>query len=481
MPVPIATEGGVVVAPAKDSTPTTANDTAVLHRSTHDRPSKVISASGTHVKLQHAGSSTTQDFLDSSGGAAVACLGHAHPRVLAAMRAQLEQVCYAHTLLFTSEPAEQLGALLAASTDGQLSRALFVSSGSEAIEAALKLARQHFLELPTPQPGRVNFIARQQSYHGITLGALAVSGHVARRKLFEPVLARNVGRVSACNEYRGLRQGETVAAYVARLEAELESEFQRLGPDTVCGVLVEPVVGAALGCVPPSEGYLAMLRRVCQKHGALLIFDEVMCGMGRTGTLHAWEQEGVVPDIQTIGKGLGGGYMPIAGILINRSVVDVLDAGTGAFSHGHTYQGHPLACTAALEVQRVIRDENLMTNVRAQGALLGKLLHQSLDGHDHVGNVRGRGLFWGIEFVADKATKRPYPAAAMVAAGVHKLALQPQYSLSLYPGTASAEGFDGDHVLLAPAYNVGEDEIRHMVSLTTRVIEEYFRDMAPSS
>lgn len=370
-----------------------ANQPSLLHRSLHVTPSRVTSASGNYIHL-----STGQRILDATGGAAVACLGHGNRRVGAAVAAQMQSFSYAHTLVFTSAAAEELADLLVESTGGAMSKAFVVSSGSEAMEAALKLARQYFMEMSPAQPRRANFIARRQSYHGNTLGALSASGHVARRALFEPTLLRNVSHVSACNVYRGLRAGETEADYVARLAQELDDEFARLGPDNVCAFVAEPVVGAALGCVTSPPGYFQAMKRVCDKHGALVILDEVMSGMGRTGTLHAWQAQevGIVPDIQTIGKGLGGGYAPVAGLLINRKVVDVLDNGTGAFSHGQTYQGHPVACAAALEVQKIIREENLVENAMVMGQLLGSLLTERLKDHPHVGDVRGRGLFWGV-------------------------------------------------------------------------------------
>jgi adenosylmethionine-8-amino-7-oxononanoate aminotransferase len=346
------------------------------------------------------------------------------------------------------------------------------------MEAAVKLARQYFLELPTPQPQRSKFIARRESYHGTTLGALSVSGHVSRRTLFEPMLLPNVSRVSACNAYRHQGQTESTEQYVARLAQELDSEFQRIGPDTVCAFVAEPIVGAASGCVPSVPGYFAAMRAVCNKYGALLIFDEVMCGMGRTGTLHAWEQEGgVVPDIQTIGKALGGGYQPVAAVLISKKVIDALDAGSGTFMHGQTYQGHPVACAAALRVQQIIREDSLLSNVRTQGALLSSLLLRSLASHPYVGNIRGRGLFWGIEFVRNKETKEPFPKELGVAMRVHRKGLQSKWGVSIYPGNGTKDGNLGDHVLLAPAYMIKTEEVEMLVELVTGVIEEVFVEL----
>jgi len=266
------------------------------------------------------------------------------------------------------------------------------------MEAAIKLCRQYFLELSPPQPQRVRFIARKESYHGTTLGALSMSGHLARRKLFQPILipTNHISHVSACNSYRGMKEGESVSAYVTRLAEELDDEFHRVGPDSVCAFVAEPVVGAALGCVPAVPGYFQAMKKVCEKYGALLVFDEVMCGMGRSGTLHAWEQEGVVPDVQTIGKGLGGGYAAVAGVLVGPKVVRALEKGSGAFAHGQTYQGHPVACAAGLEVQRIISEDRLVENVAKRGAYLERLLKARLADHPNVGDIRGKGLFWGV-------------------------------------------------------------------------------------
>lgn len=287
--------------------------------------------------------------------------------------------------------------------------------GSEAVEAALKLARQYFLELPTPQPQRTKFIARLPSYHGTTLGALSAGGHVSRRRPFEPLLSKNTSHVSPCYAYRGKRNGESDADYVSRLAAELDAEFQRVGSENVCAFIAEPVVGAvgscfsfhktivsanllfqALGCVPAVPGYFPAMKAVCEKYGALLILDEIMSGMGRCGTLHAWEQEDVVPDLQTIGKGLGGGYAPVSGLLIGDHIVQAIDKGTGAFCHGQTYQGHPISCAAALAVQKTIQEESLLENVRNMGAYLESQLRRRLEDHPNVGDIRGRGLFWGV-------------------------------------------------------------------------------------
>jgi adenosylmethionine-8-amino-7-oxononanoate aminotransferase len=441
----------------------------VLHRSLHDQPKKVVKAQGTYLYLENG-----QKILDATGGAAVACLGHNHPLVKEAIAAQTDKFSYCHSLFFSSDVGEDLCRSLVDSTNGQMSKAFIVSSGSEAMEAAVKMARQYFLELSPPQPSRLRFIARKESYHGTTLGALGIGGHVARRALYEPMLSQYVSHVSACNLYRGMKETETESQYVARLQKELDDEFQRVGSETVCAFVMEPVVGAALGCVPAPKGYIQAMKDVCEKYGALLILDEVMCGMGRCGTMHTWMEEGVVPDLQTIGKGLGGGYAPVAGMLLGHKVVSVLSKGTGAFAHGQTYQGHPIACAAALEVQKIIQKESLVERVHRLGSTLAKLLRQLLQNHPHVGDIRGRGFFWGIEFVKDKVSKEPFDPAEGVAMRIHNLGMEEPHNISLYPGTGTVDGKMGDHVLIAPAYNIGEVELSNLAVRVANVIKEHF-------
>jgi adenosylmethionine-8-amino-7-oxononanoate aminotransferase len=444
-------------------------ESKVLHRSLKEQPKKVVKANGSYLYLENG-----QKILDATGGAAVACLGHNHAEVQEAITAQMNKFSYCHSLFFSSDVGEDLCRFLVDSTNGNMSKAFIVSSGSEAIEAAVKMARQYFLELSPSQPKRHRFIARKESYHGTTLGALAIGGHLARRSLYEPMLSPHVSHVSACNVYRGMKSDETDFEYISRLQQELDDEFRRVGPDTVCAFVMEPVVGAALGCVPAPNGYIRAMKSICDKYGALLILDEVMCGMGRCGTLHAWMEEGIVPDLQTIGKGLGGGFAPVAGLLLGHRVVDVLRNGTGAFVHGQTYQGHPIACAAALAVQRFIQKELLVERVHRLGPVLASLLYESLQDHCHVGNIRGRGFFWGIELVKDKTSKIPFDPSEGVAMGIHDLGIRDPHNVSIFPGTGTVDGRVGDHVLIAPAYNIGEQELNDLAGRVARVIREYF-------
>ncbi|KAH0536041.1 hypothetical protein FGG08_007048 [Glutinoglossum americanum] len=433
------------------------------------------SGSGIYLMMENG-----QRILDATCGAAVSGIGHGNARVKAAIVAQLDEVSYCHPGFFKTLIAEQLASFLVKSTRGQMSRALLTGSGSEAVEAAMKLARQYFLELSPPQPTRSRFISRQGSWHGCTIAALSAGDFRVRKNLFAPLLPDNVSRVSACNVYRDLCEGEDIKDYVARLAQELEDEFQRLGVETVCAFIAEPVAGSALGCAPAVPGYFQAMKEVCDRHGALLIFDEVMCGMGRTGTLHAWEQEGVVPDIAAIGKALGCGYGTMSALLITDRVISALQRGRGYFAHGQTYQASPIACAAALEVQRIVQEENLVENVRRMGFYLKHLFRERLGGHPNVGDIRGRGLLCGIEFVADKISKEPLDATLNVSKKIHLRGLKRGYDVTIFPGTGCVDGWNGDHILLAPPFTVREADIEEIVDRVSRVIEDEFAEMAGS-
>jgi adenosylmethionine-8-amino-7-oxononanoate aminotransferase len=434
----------------------------LVHRSLRVDPPLAVRGEGIwlHEANGHA-------VIDGSGGAAVACLGHGHPHVLGAMRAQMERLTYAHTALYSCESAERLADMLVGHAPGGLTHAYFVSSGSEGMEAALKMARQFHVERGEPQ--RRHVIARRQSYHGNTLGALAAGGNMMRRALYEPVLSPAFHQVSPCYAYRDRADDESEADYVQRLADELEAEFQRLGPETVIAFCAETVVGATLGCVTALPGYFEKVRAICDRHGALLILDEVMSGMGRCGTLHAWEQEGIAPDIQVIAKGLGGGYQPIGGILIHGRVIAAIRDGSGAFMHGHTYQAHPMACAAAVAVQEVIAGEGLLDNVRAMGARLEEGLVERLGNHAHVGDIRGRGLFWAVELVEDRATKRPFDPALRRNERVKQEAHA--RGLACYPMGGTIDGKRGDHVILAPPYNVTAGELDMILDRFAAAVE----------
>ena len=386
-------------------------------------------------------------IVDGCGGAAVSCLGHSDRTVTEAIKAQLDVLPFAHTGFFTSEPAEELAAMLAERAPEGISRVYFVSGGSEAAEAAIKLARQYFLEIGED---RSKIIARRQSYHGNTLGALAAGGNEWRRRQFAPLLTDAMSHIAPCHYWRWGEPGETPEAYGERAANELEAEILRLGPETVAAFMAEPVVGATMGAVPAVPGYFKRIREICDRYGVLFIADEVMCGMGRTGSLFACDQDGVRPDMILIAKGLGAGYQPIGATLVSETIHQAIAGGSGFFQHGHTYMGHPAACAAGAAVLRAIEERGLIDNVNAMGARLREGLEARLGQHPNVGDIRGRGLFLGLELVADRDTKAPLPPEAKTHAKIKKAAFQ--RDLMVYPMGGTIDGARGDHVLVAPPF-----------------------------
>jgi adenosylmethionine-8-amino-7-oxononanoate aminotransferase len=405
-------------------------------------------------------------YLDASGGAAVSCLGHSDSAVVKAIQGQLAKLPFAHTSFFTNEPMEALADALIARAPKSFDKVYFVSGGSEAMEAALKLARQYFVEKGEPQ--RAHIIGRRQSYHGNTLGALAVGGNAWRRKQFEPLLIKTT-HVSPCFAYRGKQAGESDAAYGERLARELEQEIQRLGEKSVIAFVAETVVGATLGAATPVPGYFKRVREVCDRYGVLLILDEVMCGMGRCGTLWTFEQEGVVPDMAAVAKGLGAGYQPIGALLISRQIADAIQQGSGFFQHGHTYIGHAAACAGALAVQQRLNEDGVLARVAPLGRALEQRLREQFENHPHVGEIRGRGLFRAIELVEDRATKKPFDPKLRMHARVKRKALQA--GLMCYPMGGTIDGVQGDHVLLAPPFIVEEAQLDELVDKLATAIE----------
>jgi len=397
-------------------------------------------------------------YLDGSGGAAVSCLGHSDPDVRAALHAQIDRLAFAHTGFFTSEPAESLADQLVTHAPAGIERVYLVSGGSEAVEAAIKLARQYFIE--TGQPERQRIIARRQSYHGNTLGALAAGGNEWRRAQFAPLLFET-SHIAPCYEYRDRHVGESREAYGLRVADELEAEILRLGPETVMAFIAEPVVGATSGAVPAVPGYLKRIREICDRYGVLLILDEVMCGMGRTGHLFACAEDGIAPDMITIAKGLGAGYQPIGALLTSRQIYTAIAEGSGFFQHGHTYMGHPMAAVAARAVLDAILGRGLLARVLEQGAKLDAALRAELGQHPHIGDIRGRGLFRGIELVADRETKAPFDPARKLHAEVKKRAFEA--GLICYPMGGTIDGHRGDHVLLAPPFIIEDAQIDELV------------------
>ncbi|KRE16002.1 hypothetical protein ASE66_09505 [Bosea sp. Root483D1] len=432
-----------------------ASASAVLHRNLRSTPQLALAGDGVHLV-----DADGRRYLDASGGAAVSCLGHGHPRVTAAIIAQLGKLEYAHTSFFTNEPSERLAQMLierAPPGFGQ-GRVAFLGSGSEAMEAALKLARQYFVEIG--QPRRSRFISRRMSYHGNTLGALAVGGHAGRRALYQPILIET-SQISPCYAYRDQREDETAEAYGLRVADELDAEIRRLGPETVAAFLAEPIVGATLGSVTAVPGYFARIREICDRHGVLFIADEVMCGMGRAGAMFVSAQEGVRPDLITIAKGLGAGYQPIAATMASERVAGAIEAGSGLLANGHTYMSHAVACAASIAVIETIEEEGLLDNVARMGALLSRRLGEAFGQHPHVGDIRGRGLLQSLELVADRDSKQPFVAKEGLAARIKQTAQA--LGLICYPSSGTADGVNGDHVLLAPPFTIDAGHVDEIV------------------
>ena len=433
----------------------------VFHRSPRQQLPTVVEGCGIELV-----DSTGKRYLDASGGAAVSCLGHSHPEVVRAIQQQLDHIAYAHTSFFTNEPAEQLATTLAQSAPGDLNHVFFVSSGSEAIEASLKLARQYFVERGETQ--RKHFIARRQSYHGNTLGALAIGGNAGRRQPFLPLLVA-AHHVSPCYAYREQDAQEDDAQYAQRLAAELEAKILELGPETVAAFVAETVVGATAGALAPVGDYLKKIRAVCDRYGVLLILDEVMSGMGRTGHLFACEEDGMAPDIIAIAKGLGAGYQPIGAMIASTRIYDTIVGGSGFFQHGHTYVAHVAACAGALAVQRVIQEEHLLDNVKKRGEQLRQFLREKFSDHPHVGDVRGRGLFVGIEFVQDRLSKAAFDPHLKVHAQLKVSGMK--HGLLTYPSGGTVDGVRGDHVLLAPPFICTEADIERICERFVKAVQ----------
>ena len=425
----------------------------ILHRQIKDSLPVAVQGEGVYIIDQDG-----KRYLDASGGAAVSSLGHSHAGVIEAIKNQVDAIAFAHTGSFTSQPAEELADFLVERAPPGIEHVYFVSGGSEAVESALKISRQYFLEKGQPQ--RRKFIARRQSYHGNTLGALAIGGNQWRRAPFEPMLI-NAELISACYSYREQAESESMVEYGCRVADELDAKIRDLGAENVIGFVAEPVVGATAGALVPPPNYFKRIREICDRHGILLILDEVMCGMGRTGSLFACEQEGVSPDIITIAKGLGAGYQPIGAMLCSDTIFTAIRDGSGFFQHGHTFMGHATACAGALAVQRAIESENLLANVRAMGSLLHKLLLERFGDHQNIGDIRGRGLFLGIELVADRRSKKALDPGLAVHEAIKRHAMA--QGLMCYPSGGTIDGKRGNHVLLAPPFIIDENQVSEIV------------------
>ncbi len=438
----------------------------IFPRHTKQLPPTAMRGEGCYLYDQNG-----KQYLDGSGGAAVSCLGHGDKTVIEAVKSQLDRLAYAHTGFFTSEPAETLADLLIDHAPGDLDRVYLVSGGSEAMEAALKLARQYFVEKGEPKRGRV--IARKQSYHGNTMGALSAGGNAWRRAQFGPLLI-DMSHIDPCYEYRLKYDDETPEDYGLRAANLLEEELLRVGPENVMAFAAEPVVGATAGALTAAPGYFKRIREICDQYGILLILDEVMCGMGRTGSLFACDHDGVSPDILCIAKGLGAGYQPIGAMLCSRQIYAEIENGSGFFQHGHTYLGHPTAAAAGVAVVNAMLDRNLVPRVKTQGDKLMAALKAQLGQHPHIGDIRGRGLFQGVELVADRTTKAPFEASRKIAGRIKTAAFDA--GLICYPMSGTIDGQNGDHVLLAPPFIISDDQIDELVSKLSGAIDSVLQN-----
>ncbi len=426
----------------------------IFHRQIHAQLPTAERGDGAYIY-----DSSGKQYIDACGGAAVSCLGHSHPKVIEAVMRQVKQMPYAHTSFFTNQPSELLANFLIERAPEGIDHVYFVSGGSEAMESALKLARQYFVE--NGQPERKKFISRKQSYHGNTLGALAIGGNQWRRQPFENLLI-DVDHIDTCYAYRDMQINESLEDYGLRVANQLEKRINDVGAETVIGFVAEPVVGATAGALVPAPGYFKRIREICNDYGILLILDEVMCGMGRTGTLFASEQENICPDILVVAKGLAGGYQPLGAMLCSSDIYAAFADGSGLFQHGHTYVGHATACAAGLAVQQVIEEEKLLENVNTMGEKLHEGLIQRFSDHPHVGDIRGRGLFRAIELVSNRSTKAPFDPVEKVHAVIKQSAMD--LGLACYPSGGTIDGVLGDHVLLAPPYLINTNQIDEIVS-----------------
>jgi adenosylmethionine-8-amino-7-oxononanoate aminotransferase len=411
-----------------------------------------------------------KEYIDGSGGPAVFCLGHAHPEVNEALKQQLDRIACGYRYNFTSDPLEELTEIIARECGSGLRRMIFTTGGSEAVESALKVALHY--HTANGEPSRRRFIARRRSWHGNTLGALSVSEFKERRDPFEGALIP-ASHLSPANVYRppaGVAPAE-IARYCAQ---ELEAEIVRLGSRNVAAFIFEPVVGAAGGVVPAPEGYARLVRDVCDRHGVLLIADEVMCGAGRCGTWRALAHDGVEPDVMAFAKGLAGGYVPLGATVYHDKVAAVLEAVAGGPMTGHTFTGHTLACAAGVAVQRIVARDRLVQRVTADGQAMAQRLRDRLGDIDFLGDVRGRGFLIGLEFVADPASKTPFPASFGLHHRIRARTLE--NGLICYPMGGNVDGVVGDTVMLAPPYNASAAELDEIVDRLDRSVREALRD-----
>nr|WP_226375638.1 aspartate aminotransferase family protein [Pantoea stewartii] len=436
---------------------------SVIYKNLNQHPVSVVGGQGVWLRDKHG-----KRWLDTCGGVAVSSLGHCHPRIVAAMQREATALSWAHAGSFTTEAAEMLADWLVTRSGG-MAKAQFLSGGSEAMELAIKVAWQYQHERGKPK--KKHIIARRQNYHGSTFNTLAISGNRQRRGIYEPLLPE-VSFVSPCYAFRDQRGEETDEAYTDRLAQELEQQILSIGSDNVCAFIAETVVGSTAGAVPPVQGYFRKIQQVCLRHDVLLILDEVMAGMGRTGAYFAYQDDGIVPDMVAVGKGLAAGYQPISALLIKAHIHQTIARGTGVLANGQTHVNHPFACAIALEVQRTIEEEQLLKRVCRSGEFFRAMLKECLHGLDYIGDIRGRGLFCGVEFVTDRYSMNPLTPPQHFASRLKTSGLE--QGLLLYPGTGTVDGINGQHILFAPPFIASDDELALMVERFTTVLSKLY-------
>jgi adenosylmethionine-8-amino-7-oxononanoate aminotransferase len=409
-------------------------------------------------------------ILDGSSGAAVVSLGHGHPRLVERIRAQAGAVAFTHSFAFMTRPLIELSERLALYFGDPRARVLFASGGSEAVETAIKLAR--IWQLARGSSAKSRIVSRAVSYHGATLGALAVTGHLGRRRDFEPLL-QQFPRAAAPTCYR-CPFGREPADCNVECAADVERTILEQGADNIAAVVVEPVIGASAPGVSAPLDYLQRLAATCRSHDVLLIADEVMSGAGRTGRFFATEHWGVQPDMVVLSKSLSSGYSPLAAVVVSGRIVDGLQQAGARFSHGYTYAGNPLSAAVGLEVLDILEEEQLIERTAAMGQRLLESLN-CLRVLPMVGDIRGRGLLLGVEFVSDRDSRRPFAPALGVAERVRIAALDE--GLAIYPGTGAADGLAGDHALIAPPFIINEQQVDELVDLLRRALHRVQRDL----
>jgi len=414
-----------------------------------------------------------KQYLDASSGAITANIGHGVDEIKQAILNQLDKVAFVYRSQFTNEPAEQLANKIDEMTSQGLKYSFFVNSGSEATETALKIAVQYWQEMGEPRKTRI--ISRWMSYHGITLGALSMSGHPARRDRFVSLL-ESFPSISPPYCYRCPFNKSYPSCNLMCAE-ELQSMIRKIGKENIAAFICEPVIGAAGGAIPSPDGYLQRIKQICEQNDILFISDEVMTGIGRTGAMLACEHGDIEPDIVALGKGMSGGYTPIAATLVSEKVMEPIIKGSGSIMSGHTFSANPLSCAAALAVISYIEKNNIVQHVEQKGIMLQMELVKLQMKYSFIGDVRGKGLLLGLEFVQNRMTKQPFDRDIELCNTIIQMAHN--NGLLLYPAQAGIDGIIGDALLIAPPLTITFSEIHELIGRldkTMQACSEYLHE-----